>query len=594
MSRADPTGRVLQKALLSYRQGDWREAEKHCRAALRTVPQHPGVLQMLGVVLMRQGRPQSAIEFFDRLLKLQPSLPDAWNNRGHALQDIGRVSEALASYDHALALKPGYPEALNNRAQLLMAHRRYEEAAQTFARLLEADPRAPYMPGSLLAARMNCCDWTDFDALHDAVEKRIAAGEPGEHPVSLLWHSLSPMLQLRSAEIYAQRELPKPARAVGTRPPSTGARIRLAYLSGDFCDHPMAYMFADLFERHDRARFETFAFSYGPDDGGEMRPRLRKAFDRFVDVHGLGEEEAAALIRNERIDILVDLAGYTTGNHAGILAYRPAALQLSFHGFGMGAPFMDYLISDPQVTPDDLKAGFREQIVRLPDCWIFTDTSHTLPSEMPHRTAAGLPASGFVFCAFNTLHKVTPQLFDVWMRLLVEVEDSVLWLRKESDVVIRNLRREAERRAVAGDRLIFAARLPIGEHLARHQLADLFLDTFPYGAQTTGSHALWAGLPVLTIRGQTAVSRICASILHAAGLPELIVDSIPDYEARALHLARHPVELAAVREKVRAARGSVLFNTVRHRRHVEAAYELMHERRCRGEAPQGFDVPVLA
>jgi predicted O-linked N-acetylglucosamine transferase (SPINDLY family) len=594
MSRADPTGRILQSALLSYRQGNWREAEKYCRAALRTVPQHPGVLQMLGVVLMRQGRPQSAVEFFDRLLKLQPSLPDVWNNRGHALQDIGRVPEALASYDRALALRPGYAEALNNRAQLLMAHRRYEEAAQTFARLMEADPRAPYMPGSLLAARMNCCDWTDFAALHDAVEKRIAAGEPGEHPISLLWHSLSPTLQLRSAEIYAQRELPKPARAVGTRPSSRGSRIRLAYLSGDFCDHPMAYMFADLFERHDRARFETFAFSYGPDDGGEMRPRLRKAFDRFVDIRTVGDEEAAEQIRGERIDLLVDLAGYTTGNRAGILAFRPAALQVSFHGFGMGAPFMDYLISDPQVTPDELKAGFCEKIVRLPDCWIFTDTSHALPAEIPDRTAAGLPPSGFVFCAFNTLHKVTPQLFEVWMRLLAEVEDSVLWMRKESDVMIRNLRREAGRCGVAGDRLIFAERMPIGVHLARHQLADLFLDTFPYGAQTTGSHALWAGLPVLTIRGQTATSRICASILHAAGLSGLIVDSLGDYEARALQLARHPVELAAIREKVRACRGSVLFDSVRHRRHVETAYMLMHERHCRGEAPQAFDVPVLS
>lgn len=558
------------------------------------VPQHPGVLQMLGVVLMRQGRPQSAVEFFDRLLTLQPSLPDVWNNRGHALQDSGRVPEALASYDRALALKPDYPEALNNRAQLLMAQKRYEEAANTLDRLMKANPRAPYMPGSLLAARMNCCDWTDFDALHDAVEKRIAAGEPGEHPVSLLWHSLSPMLQLRAAEIYAQRELSRPARAVSPKPSPGGSRIRLAYLSGDFRDHPMAYMFADLFERHDRARFETFAFSYGPDDGGEMLPRLRKAFDRFVDLRGVGDEEAAALIRSERIDILVDLAGYTTGNRAGILAFRPAALQVSFHGFGMGAPFMDYLISDSRVTPDELKASFREQIVRLPDCWIFTDTSHALPAGMPDRTSAGLPASGFVFCAFNTLHKVTPQLFAVWMRLLAEVEGSILWLRRDSDVVISNLRREAGRCGVAGDRLIFAERVPIGEHLARHQLADLFLDTFPYGAQTTGSHALWAGLPVLTIRGQTAVSRICASILHAAGLPELIADSIQDYEARALHLARHADELAAIREKAHASRGSVLFDTVRHRRHVETAYMMMHERRGRGEAPQGFDVPVPA
>jgi predicted O-linked N-acetylglucosamine transferase (SPINDLY family) len=591
MNPADRTAKTLQKALQSYRQGNWRDAEKHCREALQSLPTHPGVLQMLGVVLMRRGKPLAAVESFDRLLQLQPQLPDVWNNRGYALQDLGRAAEALASYDRALALKPRYAEALNNRAQLLATHKRFEEAAESYARLLEIDPRAPYMPGSLLAARLNGCDWTDYEALHQAAEKRVAEGEPGDHPISFLWHSLSPSLQRRCAEIYAERELRPVAGTAAVPRPAEGQRIRLAYLSADFRDHPMAYMFADLFEQHDRARFETFAFSYGPDDGGEMLPRLRKAFDRFIDVRDQGDQDTADLIRRERIDILVDLAGYTTGNRAGILAYRPAPLQVSFHGFGMGSSFMDYLVSDRQVMPEQPTSAFREKVVRLPDCWIFTDTSHPIPEVPPSRASAGLPDTGFVFAAFNSLHKITPGLFDVWMRLLRDIDGSVLWLRKEDPAAVVNLRREAEHRGVSGDRLVFAERVGLGEHLARHRLAGLFLDTFPYGAQTTGGHALWAGLPVLTLRGETAVSRISASILHAAGLPDLAVDSLDDYAALALRLAREPETLAALCARVRSARSSALFDSVRHRRHVELAYTLMHERRHRGEPVESFDVP---
>lgn len=593
MTPRAPSADVLQRALLSYRQGLWDEAEKHCRAALKLAPNHPGVLQMLGVVLMRQAKPAAALPFFDRLLALRSDMPDVWNNRAHALQDLGKPAEALASYDRALQIKPNYTEALNNRGQLLSSHRRFDEAAATYARLLQADPQAPYVQGSLLAARASICDWTDYDALHEAAEQRLARGEPGDYPISVLWHSLSPLLQLRCAEIYARREIAMsggPAPAPSPPPSSPQARIRVGYLSGDFHDHPMAYMFAPLFEGHDRARFETFAFSYGPDDGQAMRSRLRAAFDHFHDLRGKSDRDAADTIRRARLDLLIDLAGYTSGNRASILAHRPAPLQVAFHGFGMGVPFIDYLISDRTTVPADLEFAFRERIARLPGSWIATDVSEAIPDATPSRASQGLPEDGFVFCSFNTLYKVTPTIFDVWMRLLGQVEGSVLWLKYENDVASANLRSEAERRGINGARLVFAKRLPLGEHLARHRLAGLFLDTFPYGAQTTASHALWAGLPVVTIRGATAVSRISASILRAAGLPDLAVESVDDYYKLALELALDPQRLATVRQRVEGARTSALFDAEAYRRDVETAYRTMHDRRVRGALPASFDV----
>lgn len=557
---------------------------------MRVVPDHPGVLQMLAVVLMRQAKPAEAVSIFDRLLKRQPNLADAWNNRGLALQDLGKPAEAMASYERALLLKPRYAEALNNRAQLLLSHHRVSEAAEAYARLLEADPAAPYVQGNLLSCRLSSGDWTDFEALHDTVEQRLMRGEPGDNPISLLWHSQSPMLQRRCAEIYARREIAVPAGTLPAAPAPTPGRIRLGYLSGDFHEHPMAYMFAPLFESHDRDRFETFAFSYGPDAQGPMRTRLRAAFDHFHDLRTKSDFDAAATIRQQGIDLLVDLAGYTQGNRAAILAHRPAPLQISFHGFGMGVPFMDYLISDRQTVPDELQPAFREHIVRLPGCWITTDVPDISPAVVPTRASQGLPESGFVFCSFNTIYKVTPTLFDVWMRLLDSVSGSVLWLRNDSAVTTANVRREAEKRGIAGERLIFAGRVPLAEHLARHRLADLFLDTFPYSAQTTAGHALWSGLPVLTMRGATAASRVCSSILQAAGLSDLVVDSLDDYFQLALKLASEPQRHSVLRQRVDAARGSSLFDSVRYRRQVEKAYGLMYDRQRRGEPPAGFDV----
>ena len=593
MGPANPAA-AFQQAVMSYRQGRLSDAETFARAVLKGQATHLGALHMLGVIQLRQAKPAAAVEWMDRLLKLKPDSPDVLSNRGMALQDLGRLKEALASYDRALRLKPDYVEALLNRGNLLFSLKRFDEAAQNCTRLMALAPDRPYLRGNLLSMRMSSCDWTDFDALSADIAQRVERGEPADDPLSFTWHSRSAALQLRCSEIYAAREFAT-KQPLPPRPRVEHERIRLAYLSGDFREHAVAYSFAGLFERHDRARFEVTAISYGQNDGSDMRAHLERAFDRFIDVRGMDDLTVARLLRKEQIDIVVDIAGYTANHRASILALRPAPIQVLHQGFPatMGAAFIDYIVADRHVIPPELEAFYREKVVRLPDSFLVSDDAQPIAGAPPPSRDAGLPEQGFVFCSFNNSYKIIPAVFDVWMRLLRAVEGSVLWLRHESDSATANLRREAEQRGVAPDRLVFARRIDLADHLARHRLADLFIDTFPYAAHSTASHALWAGVPVLTLCGETFVSRVASSLLHTSGLPELVAGSLEEYEALALKLATDGQLLSKLRHKVEAGRArSPLFDTDRFRRHLEAAYATMYERWQRGEAPQSFDVPA--
>jgi len=357
----------------------------------------------------------------------------------------------------------------------------------------------------------------------------------------------------------------------------------------------MAYLMVGLFELHDRSRFETTAISFGPDPQDAFRQRLERAFDRFIDVRTKTERDVALLVRELEIDIAVDLMGYTNYSRPGILALRPAPLQVNYIGFAgtMGADYMDYVIADRFIIPEQARRFYTEQVVYLPDTYWPTDAGRTIDAVPPTRTAVGLPESGFVFCCFNQSSKITPPVFDVWMRLLRQVEGSVLWLVEDNADAPRNLRREAERRGVSASRLIFAPRVKVEEYLARLPLAGLLLDTLPFNAHTTASDALWAGLPVVTCAGASFTARVAGSLLHAIGLPELVTDSLADYEALALALARDEVRLGRLRAKLQRNRQSFpLFDTERFRRHIESAYVVMSDRQRRGEPPQGFAVSL--
>jgi predicted O-linked N-acetylglucosamine transferase (SPINDLY family) len=403
--------------------------------------------------------------------------------------------------------------------------------------------------------------------------------------------------QLRCAELFVGDQYPVSANALWRGVRYAHDSIRIAYLSADFHQHATARLMAGLFELHDRSSFETTALSFGPADDSDMRRRLQRSFDRFVDVRMKTDQEIAELVRKLEIDIAIDLKGFTQDGRTNIFAQRAAPIQVSYLGYPgtMGAEYIDYIIADRVVIPHEHRRAYAEKVVYLPESYQANDAKRRIAERPPTRMEAHLPEKGIVFCSFNGNYKITPDVFDVWMRLLREVEGSVLWLIEASATAVDNLRREAGKRGISVERLVFAPKTDLESHLARHSLADLFLDTLPYNAHTTASDALWAGLPVLTCLGSTFPSRVAASLLHAVELPELITRSLEEYEALALKLARDPMLLSSLKAKLANNRVICpLFDTDRFARHIEAAYRMMWELWQRGESPRSFSVDPIA
>lgn len=600
----------------------------------RALAIHPAIaeaqLNRGGILMMRQ-RPQDAIACFDAALQINPRYAEAHCNRGNALEALGQLDDALASYDRAIALAPQqaefhasranilhrsrrYEEALAglakaialqpqhpglhyNRANILLDLKRFDEAFAAYDRAYRLDPRLDYVEGDRFFAKLMICDWTDLPAENARLVEGVTAGRPVSRPFTFLTAQSSPEAQVKCANLFADRDFP--AQAPLWRGERYGhERTRIAYLSADFREHPVAILLAGMFERHARDRFETTAVSFGAGGDSPMRQRLTAAFDRFLDVRGKSDGEIARLLRDAEIDIAVDLMGPTQNARPGILAHRPAPVQVLYLGYtgSSGAPYIDYLLADRIVIPEAERALFREQIVYLPGSFMGADSSRAIAPTTPTRAEEGLPATGFVFCAFNNSYKISPLIFDVWMTLLNEVADSVLWLSGSNESAERHLRAAVQARGIAPERLVFARRVALNEeHLARHRLADLYLDTLPINAHSTANDALWAGLPVLTCRGGTFGSRVAASLLTAVGLPELITDNLDAYKALALKLARDPALLAALRDKLALDRdSSSLFDTARFTRQIEWAYTTMWERAQRGEPPSAISVPPQA
>jgi predicted O-linked N-acetylglucosamine transferase (SPINDLY family) len=549
-------------------------------------------LRQAATARYRNGDFDAAEQLVAEALKLDPNSPELWSNRGTAQVAAKRQEAALASFTRALQLAPDFLGALANRAHVLFELQRYAEAIPDYEKLLARDATHPYSVGNLVFCRLQCCDWSSFDQDRAAIVGKLRGGQRVAPPV-LSVALLDSAADQRAAAQMLAREKFAPAPPLWRGEPYQHQRIRLAYVSADFHAHATAVLMAGVFEHHDRSRFETVAISFGRDDGSPLRGRVQSAFERFLDVRGKSDADVARLMRALEIDIAVDLKGYTSEARPTVFSFRPAPVQVNYLGFPgtMGAPFMDYLIADPIVVPEAHKPFYSEQIVWLPDTYQANDRAREIGDAPADRSRLGLPSSGFVFCSFNNSYKIQPPVFDVWMRLLKNVGDSVLWLLDDNAAATNNLKREASVRGVDPQRLVFAPRCPLPEHLARHRLADLFLDTLPYNAHTTASDALWMGLPVVTCKGATFAGRVAASVLHAAGLPELVTDSLEGYEELALRLARDPTMLTTIKRRLEVERMTMkLFDVERFTRHLETAYAGMHARRQRGLPPEGFGV----
>jgi predicted O-linked N-acetylglucosamine transferase (SPINDLY family) len=613
--------------------GERELAIESYRRALALQPDYAPALYNLGLALRESGRLEEAQTCFRRVVALDARDAEASIHLGDLLARSLRLDEAEQVLRRALAFAPlnallwlqlgdigiarfsdaslkmaaeCFGRAAELAPELADAHHglgvvhgleeRHDEALRCHLEALRHLPGSAAYAASALNEMQQLCDWSRFDELCAQVRRSLGAdADRPVHPFLLVSLPTSPEEQLACARVYARSLASASAGAAPApqrQPAPAGTRRRLGYLSSDFHSHATAYLAAELFELHDRSRFEVVGYSYGPEERSPMRERLTRAFDRFVDLRALPDSAAARAIAGDGVDILVELKGYTLRARPGIAALRPAPVQVSYLGYPgtMGAEFIDYLVGDRFVTPASDAARYSEKLVLLPHSYQVNDRRRAI-GPTPSRAELGLPGQGLVFCSFNQVYKILPPVFDAWMRMLAAVPGSVLWLLEPNRWAPHNLRREAAARGVDPQRLLFSPPVPLESHLARMRAADLFLDTFPCNAHTTASDALWAGLPLLTCAGDTFASRVAGSLLRAVGMDELVTASLEDYEALGIRLARDRGALSAMRARLAQQRESApLFDTPRFVRGLESAYEEMWRLHVSGASPRLIEV----
>ncbi|WP_347986943.1 tetratricopeptide repeat protein [Methylomonas sp. AM2-LC] len=535
----------------------------------------------------------AALDSYRQTMKLVPEHAEAYFLCGNTLQQIHQYQGAADNYRLALVHQPDHVAAHFGLGLALHELKRYQEACVVYDQATALDPDYQFLAGARFSTKIQICDWRDYAQETAHLLSRIAEGEKTLSPFTLLAMTDNLAVQGKIAALWTGLNYPERFELPALAPYTNHTRIRVGFFSADFRNHPVAFLTAQMFELFDRSQFELLAFSFGPEAKDEMRVRLEAGFDQFHNINGKSDYEVALLARQLELDIAVDLSGLTGYCRTGIFSYRPAPTQVNYLGYAGSVPvtYMDYIIGDPVLIPAHCMHLYSEKVVHLPDSFMVTDSQRQIADKVFSRAEMGLPETGVVFCCFNNHFKITPYVFASWMRILQAVPGSVLWFSPNPEAET-NLKQAAEQQGISGERLLFSQRLPsIAEHLARHQLADLFLDTLPYNAHATAMDALWAGLPVLTCAGESFASRVAASLLSALGLPELIVYTPQAYEEQAIELALQPEKLAKLKAKLAENRlNAALFDTERYTRNLEAAFIAMHKRNHAGLAPEHLRV----
>jgi predicted O-linked N-acetylglucosamine transferase (SPINDLY family) len=542
-------------ALIAHQSGNNDAALEMIGRGVAAAPGYAPMHFVHGAILQALGRKEDALAAYDEALRLQPDYTEVLINSGALLRDMLRHLEALDRFNKVLLINPDHVGALANCAIMLTEFKQGEEAIKRFERLLQLDPDFDYGLGLLYYEQLHICDWQNASTLPKMITEGVKAGKRTCKTLALMAVTDDAAAHFEAAKTFGGHMYPQPNVRLWNGERYRHKKIRIAYVSPDLREHPVGHLMAGVFERHDKNRFETYAFSLGPDDGSRLRARMIRAFDHFIDVRTMGSAQIAQLMRHHEIDVAIDLAGYTSDSRTDVFSYRPAPAQVGYLGYPgtLGVPYMDYILADQYVIPEANQKYFTEEVVYLPDTYLPTDAGVQISERTPSRAECGLPEDVVVFCSFSHDYKINPPLFDVWMRLLHQVPGSVLWLVSRVEVSKHNLRKEAEARGIDPNRIVFAERVQhVEDHLARYRQADLFLDTHPYNAHTTAADALMAGLPVITYMGQSFPSRVAGSLLHAIGMPELITHTLEEYEALAVKLARDPAQLKALRAKLAA------------------------------------------
>ena len=574
-------------------QGKLDEAIEAYKTALSLKADYAEPYNNMGNALKDQGKLKEAIEAYKTALSLKLDYVGAYNNMGLALKEQDKLDEAIEAYNNALSFKPDYAEAYYNKGNALKEQGKLDEAIEAYDNALLLKPDLEGARASKLHQEAHICKWESIAKDNERLPK-LGTIEQHVAPFAMLALEDAPDRHRIRSEKYAAAEYPRKSMSTWPKPLQKPERLRIGYFSADFHDFPGMYLMVGLLEKHDRTKFEISAFSYGPDIHDQMRKRIVKAVDHFIDIRTADVSTVVDLARQRNIDIAVHRNGYTQNNKTELFAAGLAPIQINYLGYPgtLGADYIDYIVADRFVIPDDMQRNYSEHIMYLPNTYQPTDDRRTISDEVITREDMGLPDHAFVFCCFNNNYKISSREFDIWMRLLIKVEGSVLWLLKSNKWAEQNLKQQAAAIGVSAERIIFAERLPQAEHLARHRLANLFLDTFNYNAHTTASDALWAGLPVVTKAGQGFAARVAGSLLNAIGLPELVTNAERDYEELALELARHPTKLAQVKAKLAANRlTEPLFNTELYTKHLENGYQQAYQCYFDNKPPQTIIVP---
>jgi predicted O-linked N-acetylglucosamine transferase (SPINDLY family) len=565
--------------------GQFTEGLLHYEKAIQIDPNYVEAIVSKGAALKDLGRYTEAVECADKAISLNPHEVSAWSNKGVALRALKLHEEAIRQFNKLLELDPCYADGWFNRGSVLNELKLYSEAIEDYKKAYELNENINWLFGEYIHAKMKICDWSDFDNSLDQISKKTVTGAKVAHPFTLLSLTDNPDLLKRSSEIFSKNNYSAAPSLAHNKKLAKKSKLRIGYFSADFRIHPVAFLIAELFELHDKNQFEIYAFSF-VDSTDDMNIRIRNAVHSFINVSNKSDFEISQLARDLSIDIAIDLSGFTEGSRTSIFTYRAAPIQVNFLGYPstLGSDFIDFIIADKFLIPDNLKQFYAEKIIFLPNSYQPNDRKRMISENQLTKAEFDLPESGFIFCCFCNNYKILPSTFDGWMRILNEVDESVLWLFEDNAIASANLKRAAQLRGVDPNRLIFAKSLPQPNHLARYSLADLFLDSFPYNAHTTASDALWAGLPILTLNGKSFASRVASSLLSAIGLEQLITTTQQDYENLAIDLGKNPQKVVSLKTTLAANRLTApLFNSRLYTKNIETSYQIIYERYCANE-----------
>ena len=579
--------------LICFKKKDFSLALDFINKAIKINPNFAEAYNEQGNALNELKQLKLSIKSYDQAIKLNPKYTDAYYNKGLALHELKRIELAIENYDQAIKINPNHVYSHNNKGYALQKLKKIEASIESFYNVLKINPNFDFLLGELVHAKNKLCDWNSFNKDLETLKNKINEKKKSSTPFPVLQLYDSPSIQKNTAEIYVKEKFYKEKILNPISIVKKNKKIRLGYYSADFYNHAMSYLLAGLFKQHDKSKFELFAFSFGPEKNDEMSKKIPNYFNDFVKVNFKTDKEIAEISRNLKIDIAIDLLCFTTNNRMGIFSERCAPIQVNYLGYPgtSGANFIDYIIADKILIPKESQKYYSEKIIYLPNTYQARDSSLKISDKIFKREELGLPKNAFVFCCFNQNNKITPNIFDIWMRILKTVDKSVLWLLEDNSIAVKNLRKEAKKRKIDPKRIIFAKRMSMTNHFARHKCADLFIDTFPYGAHTTCSDSLWAGLPIVTLMGKSFASRVGGSLLNAINLEELITITEKEYEKLIMELANNSYRLKEIRNKLHKNRFTKpLFDTKLYTKNIELAYTKIYEKHLNKLPAKNIDI----